>query len=133
MTPVVRHAAAAAVFVAALTGCHHDGATSGDPSNNERLPHGSVVGTFDMVGGPYPGIDRPLGGSIDIHRTSRSGAVVKTIHTSRRGHFDTLLAPGRYWLIGRSPHVTGMGCPNVHAVTVTDHGTAHVQVVCAVP
>jgi hypothetical protein len=130
--------------LALATGCNDNNKPT-DHGNGTPTPVGSsatsaggrvaadVRGTFRMVGGPYPGISRPLQGTITVHENTRDGKVVQTVTTDKHGKFATFLPPGRYWFVGTSRHITGMGCPNVHAVTVTAAATAHVQVVCAIP
>jgi predicted lipoprotein len=129
----------AVAAVVALSGCHHSShVMSGEngsaaATDTPDRQAANVRGTFRMVGGPYPGISRPLTGTITIHQQNHDGPVVKTVQTATRGTFATRLSPGRYWFVGTSSHVTGVGCANLHAVTVTDGGVARVQVVCAIP
>ncbi|MBV9486780.1 MAG: hypothetical protein JO246_12060 [Frankiaceae bacterium] len=130
--------AAALAALALATGCNSDKPT--DHGNGTPIPvgggvvaKGDVAGTFSMVGGPYPGLARKLSGRIDIHSGSPTGRLEASVRTAKDGSFTASVPPGRYWLVGRSRHVTGVGCPGVHPVTIKPGTTAHVQVVCAVP
>jgi hypothetical protein len=97
-------------------------------------PATGVIGRFRIVGGPYPGENRPLDGVIEVHRGSTTGALVERVPTSH-GRFDVSLATGRYVFVGRSAGLTsgGQGCTTGRAIHVTKGQAVHVTVQCDVP
>lgn len=120
----------------ALSACQHTVAMTQRPlttcGNCGDRNAANVLGTFRMVGGPAPGISRPLSGTIAIHKNNRNGRIVKTVHAAGRGMFATFLPTGRYWLVGTSPQFDGSrrGCPTVHPVSVATSQPVVVRVVC---
>jgi hypothetical protein len=124
--------AAAALFVGGAlcaAGCA-SGSSGGDASGQPVKATVAMVGTFRIQGGPAPGINRPLSGTITIHAGSATGKVVDTV-TATSGHFHATVAPGRYVLVGTTAHLTGAMC-TTDATAIAGH-TVHVGVNCDVP
>jgi hypothetical protein len=93
-----------------------------------------VSGDFVMVGGPAPGIRRPLPGQIAATNTAGrrfTGTVGKG------GRCAMWLPPGTYHLTGRSPRVHAghheTGCAAAHPVRArAGRPTPRVEIVCSV-
>jgi hypothetical protein len=113
-------------------GCTHSSPATPPPATvpaTSAHDTASIVGTFEVVGGPAPGLNRPLSGSIEIHLGSESGRIVDTVPATD-GHFHALVAPGHYVLVGRSVHLPDAACST--AVTAIVSHAAHVQVRCQI-
>jgi hypothetical protein len=108
----------AVAVVSALVGCAtDDGATTG-----------SVRGTLRMVGGPAPGVNRRISGTIKI--VGGSGDTW-TIHASRTADFVAHLSAGTYRISGRSPLINdGHSDCGVVTVSVRADRTSHDDVIC---
>ena len=63
-----------------------------------------------MVGGPAPGIDKPLAGRIEAHRETKDGEIVATTQSAEDGTFRIELPPGTYAFVGSTPRVVGPVC-----------------------
>ena len=63
-----------------------------------------ILGTLEMVGGPAPGLPRPVRGTVTATASSGNRCDVKV---GDDGRFDLDLAPGVYRLTGRSPRFGG--------------------------
>lgn len=92
---------------------------------------GTLVGKLEVVGGPSPGLARPLPGTV----TATNADGKKTFVTiGANGKFEVQLPPGSYSLMGHSPQVGGGTYPctggTVH-VSVTSRRSA--DVACQVP
>lgn len=101
---------------------------SNTPSN---APVGIIEGTMREVGGPPPGIDKRLPGSLTASRTD--GKPV-TAAVDGAGRFSLSLAPGKYHVVGHSPQY-GDGTYDCEAggpVTVTAHTVTHIELVCSI-
>ena len=138
-------AASAAAYSAAGTAGHTAAGTAGYVAAGAAgHATGHVTGRFLMEGGPMgpggqqPG-ERPLPGTVTF---TTAGHRPVAVRVGASGRFSTWLAPGRYRVAGRSPHietVTGSGkdleqtCSLPLAVTVSARHTAVIAVVCAVP
>ncbi len=59
---------------------------------------GNLAGRLQAIGGPSPGLRRPLNGSVYI-----TGVVTRTIPVGADGRFAVDLPPGSYTVRGRSP------------------------------
>jgi hypothetical protein len=113
------------VLLAVVVGCSSHRRNGGGAST-------PVAGTFREVGGPSPGIDRPIAGDITVYLgTSASGAQVTVIHTDAKGQFHVVLAPGTFFFVGRSPDVGGVPCTSAGPVTLTS-APASVVVTCQI-
>lgn len=111
-------------------GCTHSGSPTPTPvATTSTHDTASIVGTFEVVGGPAPGLSRPLSGRIAIHLDSATGRVVDTIEAVD-GHFHALVAPGHYVLAGQSVHLPDQTC-TAAATAVVSH-TAHVHIRCQI-
>jgi hypothetical protein len=118
----------AAVAVCAA-GCSSTPATAISPPAKATV---NVVGTYRIQGGPAPGINRPLSGTIVIHANSETGKVVETV-TAVKGHFTTTVAPGRYVAVGTTGSGASVICTSGLAATATAGHTLHLNVRCDVP
>lgn len=92
---------------------------------------GSITGTLERVGGPYPGIVVPLPGRVVA--TSGSGhRFSETV--GKNGRIKLAVPAGTYHLVGYSPQVRGVPCAGTHVVHVVAGKTApRVDVTCDVP
>ncbi|MGH2719369.1 MAG: hypothetical protein ACRDJU_12425 [Actinomycetota bacterium] len=107
---------------------------------------GTVSGTFRLVGGAAPGVNRAVTGTVEA-RTYTSGGtppdistvtgrLVATGTTSSTGTFALSLPPGRYVVRGRSSQVSANGSPYPcfsDPVTVKAQQTAAADILCSVP
>jgi hypothetical protein len=95
-------------------------------------PSTPVTGTFHLVGGPAPGIDRPLVGKITVYSGADAhGTQVTVVPTDAHGRFAVELAPGTFFFVGRSADVGGVPCTSRGPVTLT-RAPASVVVTCQV-
>jgi hypothetical protein len=113
-----------------LAACAANAATPNHPPPNK--PDGSIIGTFRIQGGPYPGINRPLSGTIEIHVGSETGQVVATT-TAKAGHFTVAVPAGRYVAVGRTGSGSSLLCTSGEAKAVHATKTVHLAVYCDVP
>jgi hypothetical protein len=113
-----------------LAACAANAAAPSHPPPNKA--DGTIVGTFRIQGGPYPGINRPLSGRIEIHLGSESGRVVATT-TAKAGHFTVAVPTGRYVAVGRTGSGSSLLCSSGEAKTVHATKTVNVAVYCDVP
>lgn len=95
---------------------------------------GAATGTFELMGGPAPGVVEQLSGTISF--VAASGKKYTTV-TAPNGEFSIVLPPGRYTASGRSPkvHVNGheMVCQASGTITVGSDTSTDVLVSCDVP
>jgi hypothetical protein len=61
---------------------------------------GAVTGSFDLVGGPFPGLDEPIPGVI---RFQTNTGTTYTTSPAADGEYSILVPPGRYRVTARSP------------------------------
>lgn len=89
---------------------------------------GSVAGTFRVVGGPAPGIDKPVVGTITF-----DGPIERSIRTDSEGTFFAVLPPGNYSVTGvdRTGFYPTSACPAVQA-SIGKGNKARVDVACVV-
>jgi hypothetical protein len=132
--------ALAAGALALVAGCESSSSSvAGKATSDQAQPSGAVAGRFQEVGGPeLPNggtQHHSLQGTIVVHRQSATGAVVATTTVTQNGLFKLNLPPGSYFLVGRTPQITGTGggCPSFHAFHITADTTTRTQVVCEVP
>lgn len=81
--------AVAVVVAGVLTGC------------STRAAHGTILGELAAVGGPGPGLPRPLPGSVRLTNTRTHASKVVTVGVD--GRYSLPIAPGSYTLTGKSP------------------------------
>jgi hypothetical protein len=89
-----------------------------------------MYGTLRMVGGPAPGIDRQVAGTITI----QSSSLVCRVAINAGYSFNVMVPPGRYDVTGRSP-AFGFGkydCTAGGPINVTNAGPVDVEIVCPV-
>ncbi|HUI49207.1 MAG TPA: hypothetical protein VL119_10950 [Acidimicrobiia bacterium] len=107
--------------------------TTTTPSSTDAVsPSGKIRGTLRIVGGPAPGIDRSIPGTVTA--VARSGRQWQATSTAASG-FSLDLPLGSYRVSGTSPNVNGGRSPCVvpALVVVKSDTTTNVQVVCDVP
>lgn len=119
-----------AVLLAAVPGCSIGGADDTPSPQSTPAPTraavGGVDGTFRVGGGPYPGIDEPLSGTITF-----TGPVTERVSASD-GTFTVGLPPGEYKVSGQPEgHFAAVICAST-TVTVAAAKTERVDVACAV-
>lgn len=94
---VSRHRAAlllGVLFVAALSSCSEADGKEAKPSAPNTVAV-DVTGTFRVTGGPAPGIDKPLGGTVTF-----DGPVSEQV-SAQDGTFTVGLPPGQYAVTGQ--------------------------------
>jgi hypothetical protein len=115
--------------------CHLDPCTwpevvteIGDPA---RRPGPRIRGTLRMTGGPYPGIDRGIAGTVEVR--DQAGEV-QTVATDADGRFEVRVRNGRYEMRGTSPAVDAgqARCIVPDTVTVTAGRDVVVDVLCQI-
>jgi len=92
---------------------------------------GEVSGHLETVGGPAPGLPRPVPGAVvmvDVHGHET------TVHAGTDGTFMTDLAPGAYTVTGTSPEVDSghKPCGPDTPLSVTPGQTAFVTLACQI-
>jgi len=123
-----------ALVVLSLAGCT-SGASSDarsratDPATRNDAKTVEVSGDFVMSGGPYPGRDVPLSGTVVFE--SSHAALRVTVDDS--GHFTVRVPPGRYQVTGTSPRFQGrQPCRQRAPLEARLGGVNHVRVSCIV-
>ena len=124
-----------AVVVLSLAGCT-SGATSDARSRATHPATGNdaqtveVSGDFLRSGGPAPGTDVPLSGTVVFESSDTTLRV--TVGSS--GHFQVKVPPGRYQVTGTSPHMNGgkAQCRQDAPLDARLGGVNNVQVICIV-
>ena len=111
-------------------GCGHSQSTPGDLTGGHR--DATIAGRFRIVGGPAPGINRPLSGRIEVHAGTATGKVVAVTSTTSSGVFSVSVPAGRYVLVGLTGHSTGAACTSGLPTPVAGQ-TARATVQCDVP
>jgi hypothetical protein len=115
-----------ALLSVAVSGCsHEEGDDLPSPDATAEVAAGSVTGTFRASGGPYPGVDRPLHGTVTF-----DGPVHRDVTPDADGTFTLDLPPGTYQVVG---HPSGRSnpttCPS-DTTTVATERVSTVQVGC---
>jgi hypothetical protein len=91
-----------------------------------------VTGVLREIGGPPPGIDKPLAGEIVVHKgASSTGPEVGRVSADSTGRFVVRVPPGTYFFVGTPRHV-GITCSSVHKV-VAKTRTPSFDLVCMIP
>jgi hypothetical protein len=101
------------------------------PNAPSNTPLGIIEGTMREVGGPPPGIDTRVAGSLTA--TAPDGNHV-TASVDAAGRFSLQLPPGKYHVVGHSPQY-GDGtydCESGGPITVTAHTVTHIELVCPI-
>jgi hypothetical protein len=98
------------------------------PSN---APVGIIEGTMREVGGPPPGINKRLPGSLAASRADGRSA---TTAVDGAGRFSLSIAPGKYRVVGHSPQYGdgSYSCESGGPVTVTAHTVTHIELLCPI-
>lgn len=113
-----------AILLTALAGCIEGVATPLPPSKPSTVV--SVDGTFRVSGGPHPGIDAPLSGTVTFE-----GPVTEKV-SAADGLFTAGLPPGEYKATGQPEgHFATATCLST-TVTVAARHTERIKVVCIV-
>ena len=120
---------AAALGLAALlvlAGCSDD-VGNPNPTPTDAPDQGvSVTGTFRVQGGPTPGIDEPLGGTVTF-----DGPASEEVDAPN-GTFTVALPPGTYTVTGHpAGNFAAADCPSA-TVVVADEQASPVEVTCIV-
>jgi cellulase/cellobiase CelA1 len=104
-------------------------ATSSSPTTTPTT--GRVVGTVREVGGPAPGLNRQLPGTVTA--TSRSGRHWHATTTATQP-FSLTLPAGTYRLTGTSPLINSgqSECSALAPAVVVGDKTTHIEVVCSI-
>lgn len=111
--------AVAVVAAGVLTGC------STGPA------HGTIIGELAAVGGPAPGLPRPLAGSVRLTNTHTHASKVVTVGVD--GRYSLPIAPGSYTLMGKSPQYNSgqsYDCQAQRAAVVVSSKTTTSDVYC---
>ena len=100
-------------------------------SSSPASTDGIIEGSLREIGGPPPGLDKGITGSMDV--TYPDGHVATT-PIGAGGRFSFTAGPGTYKIVGHSP---GFGngtydCSAAGPVRVTANNVTHVELVCAV-
>lgn len=126
-----------ALAVLSLAGCTSDatsaarsGATHPATGNDAKTV--GVSGDFLMSGGPYPGRDVPLSGTVVFESSDTDTTLRVTV--GRSGRFQVKVLPGRYQVTGTSPHINGgrSQCRQVAPLDARLGGVNNVRVLCFV-
>ena len=64
---------------------------------------GTVSGVIRLVGGPAPGSDHAVAGTVSVYRGDVSGRPMASVHSDAHGSFVISLPPGTYALAATSP------------------------------
>ena len=109
----------AAVLLAAMTGCSVEGADDTPSPQPTPAATGSVAGTFRVSGGPLPGVDEPLSGTVTF-----DGRGAEEV-TTPDGTFNLELPPGTYTVTGQPQEgrFAPTTCPSETVTVVADQVT----------
>lgn len=110
-----------------VLGCSHENDEAGPAYPRTSLRDVQVNGTFRTAGGPAPGADLPLTGTVRFE-----GPVTREVDSGADGTFMIDLPPGTYSVVGMpSPddRSAPSECPSV-GVIVEASSTANVEVLC---
>jgi hypothetical protein len=91
---------------------------------------GTLTGHLRMVGGPPPGIDRPVPGTVTIS----DGSTTRQQPVSDDGAYAVDLPPGNYTVVGHSPAAgdNEPACPAASVATITSHMTTTADAICSI-
>jgi hypothetical protein len=108
------------LIVPALAGC----------SSHTAPPKGEISGRLVAVGGPAPGLPRPLPGHVTVNGPSGK---VTTVAVTSNGQFRLELPVGTYTLIGHSPYYGSNEyvCHGARTAVVGSSQFVAVDVVCS--
>lgn len=115
----------AAVLLATMTSCSFEGADDTPSPRPAPAATGSVAGTLRVHGGPYPGVDKPLSGTVTF-----DGRGTQEV-TTPDGTFALELPPGTYIVTGQPQEgrFAPTNCPS-ETVTVVAERVTTVEVSC---
>jgi hypothetical protein len=101
-----------------------------DPATGNDAKTVEVSGDFLMSGGPYPGRNVPLSGTVVFESSDTRLRV--TVGSS--GHFIVRVPPGRYQVSGTSPSIQGGQVPGRQVALLEARlgGVNNVHVICSV-
>ncbi|MEO8889613.1 MAG: hypothetical protein ABI429_10050 [Jatrophihabitantaceae bacterium] len=103
---------------------------------------GTVVGQYRIVGGPGPGINEAIPGTIWAYSGHRELSAllharpVAHVNTDSTGEFTLSLAPGQYTLLaaqGRSRTIESSGCGVPVYVQIAASTGTRIDLICSVP
>lgn len=124
--PALPAIALALALVASVAGCRTDRHLG--PGLSSAPPAGVVNGQLLMVGGPSPGMHRPLSGTITLR--GKQGSV--EARAGNDGRYTVELLAGVYELEGRSPRYGTGKCLAASPVAVVPSRTVRIDVLCQV-
>lgn len=124
-TPAAR-AVLALALVASVAGCRADRHLGPGPSSGP--PAGVVNGQLLMVGGPSPGMHRPLSGTITLR--GKQGSV--ETRAGNDGRYTISLPSGVYEVEGHSQQYGSAKCQAASPATVAPSRTVRIDVLCQV-
>lgn len=111
----------------ALSGCSDTGSSPNPGPTRQADPAVTVTGTFRLTGGPYPGIDWPLGGTVVFE-----GPVTERVKVGANGTFTVGLLPGEYTVTGvPERYFADAKCQSASA-TIASKNPSKVEVGCYV-
>ncbi len=100
---------------------------------------GTLEGSLREVGGPPPGLDRGVAGTITV--TGPDGRAT-AVTADGRGRYSATLAPGRYEAVGHSPSYGGgaYDCEpwrsgsdtGGNPIVISPHDVSHVDFICSI-
>ena len=124
-----------AAVVLSLAGCTSGSSSdaqsrAADPATGNDAKTVEVSGDFLMSGGPRPGRDVPLSGTVVFESSDTTLRV--TVGSS--GHFKVRVPPGRYQVTGTSSHIQGgqVPCPQDVPFEARLGGVNNVHAICSV-
>lgn len=93
---------------------------------------GTIAGHLRQVGGPVPGVNRPVPGTVTIS----GGSTTKELPVGQDGSYTVDVPPGTYTVVGHSPTTLGgntqLPCPANGDAVVTSGATTTSDAICSI-
>lgn len=94
---------------------------------------GTIAGHLRQVGGPPPGVNRPVPGTVTIS----GGSTTKELQVGKDGSYTVDVPPGTYTVVGHSPTTLGGGstqlpCPARGDAVVTSGASTTSDAICSI-
>jgi uncharacterized protein (DUF2126 family) len=97
--------------------------------SGSATPSGTLLGSIRVAGGPPPGINLSVNGTVVAH-----GDVTVSAKATAKNGFVLRLPAGTYALDGTTTYIGGGGhCTAAAKVTVDDNKTSHMRLQCDIP